>query len=152
MAAFTSQPQVRASQREIAEVMIKVGIFPVGGMMAGSAVRAILTVMFVIPLMARVAVHGRAFVLPVHMAGLTSHLRVLTFQFERGEVVIERCGNPTIGGMALAAIQPEAAFVRLIVMMTRVAVRQSHLEISKAARIDMALDTGKVDMFASELE
>ena len=118
MAVLTSQSHMRARQREVAEVMIEIGIMPIGRIVAGSTVRAILTVVLIIPLMAGVAVHGRAFVLPVHMAGFTSHLGVLAFQFERCQIVIELCRGPAIGGVTLTAIQPEAALVRLFVMMT----------------------------------
>lgn len=73
-------------------------------------------------------------------------------QGEIAETMVERCRSPAIGGVTLAAVEPEAALVGLIVMMTRVAILQGHGEIPEAARIDMALDTGKTHMFAGELE
>lgn len=148
MAPLTSQAYMPAGQREGAQVVIEIGIFPSRGVMAGGAVHAILSGMFISLLVAGVAIHRCAFELPVHMAGLTSNFRVLALQFECREIVIELCGGPAFCRMALAAIQPKAGFVRIIGMMTGIAILQCHREIPEAAGIDMALYAGNIHMLA----
>jgi hypothetical protein len=142
---------MRARQREVAEVMIEIGIMPIGRIVAGSTVRAILAIMFIILLMAGVAVHGRAFVLPVH-GRISSHLGVLAFQFERCQIVIELGRSPAVRFVTLTAIQPEATLMRLIVMVTGVAILQRDRKVAQATRVDMTLHTGKINMFARQLE
>lgn len=79
MAALTSHSRMRAGQGKVAAAMIEVRVVPIRRVMTGSTVCTILTVMFVISLVAGVAICGRAFVLIVQMAGFTSHVRMLTF-------------------------------------------------------------------------
>lgn len=152
MAILTSQPHMRAGEREIAEVMVEGCVRPIGWVVAGSAVCAILTVVFIIRLVAGITVHGRAFVLIVHMAGFTFHLRVFPLQFERRQVVIELCGSPAICCVALAAIQPEAALMRFIVVVTGMAILGGHREVIQAARVEVTLHASKIDMRPGQLE
>ena len=58
MALLASQAHMGACQREVAQVMVKGGVLPIGRIVAGSAIRAKLTVMLVILLMAGVAIRG----------------------------------------------------------------------------------------------
>ena len=120
--------------------------------MAGGTIRAILTVMLIILLVAGDTIHGRALELVVHMTGLASYICVFAFQFKGGQVVVEPGRRPAIGGMTLAAIQPEATLMRLIVMMTGVAILQSHREVANAARVDMTLHTGKTEVLTHQWE
>ena len=120
--------------------------------MAGGTIRAILTVMLVILLVAGDTIHGRALELVVHMTGLASYICVFAFQFKGGQVVVEPGRRPAIGGMTLAAIQPEATLMRFIVMMTGVAILQSHLEVASAASVDMTLHTGKTEVLTHQWE
>lgn len=152
MATLTSQPRMRAGQREVAQVVIEIRVVPIGWVVAGGAVCAILTVVFIIRLVAGITVHGRAFVLIVHMAGFTFHVRVFSLQFERRQVVIELCRSPAICCVALAAIQPEAALMRFIVVVTGIAILGGHREVTEAARVDVTLNAGKTDMCPGQLE
>lgn len=68
MTAFTGHIRVGACQREVAAVMIKANIVPIGRIVAGSAIRAKLPVMVVILLMAGVTIGGCALELFVDMA------------------------------------------------------------------------------------
>ena len=120
--------------------------------MAGGTIRPVLTVMFIILLVAGSTIHRRALELVVHMAGLTGHVCVLALQFERGQIVVESGRRPAIHRVTLAAIQPEATLMRLIVMMTGVAILQGHLEVAKAARVDMTLYTGKTHVLTRQRE
>ena len=152
MTALTCYSGMRAGEREVAAVVIEIGVFPVGWIMTGHAIRAILAAVCVIALVAGNTVHRRAFVLPVDMTGLTGHIDVFAFELERRQVVIERCRGPTIRGVTLAAIQPKATLVRLIVMMTGIAILQRHREVTRAARVDMTLHAGKTRVFAHQFE
>lgn len=51
MTLFTCHARVGAGQREVAEIVVEAGIMPIGGVMAGSAIGAVLTVVFIILLM-----------------------------------------------------------------------------------------------------
>lgn len=143
---------MRTGQGKVAGVVIERGILPVGWIMAGGAIRAILTVMGIVRLVAGKAVHGRACVLAVCMAGLATYFGVLALQFERGQVMIELGGDPTIRSVALAAIRSKAALVRLVVEVTRITILPRHREIPNATRVDMALHTGEPHMLAGQLK
>ena len=67
MALLAGQTHMTTCQRESAQIVIEVGILPIGRVMTGSAIRAILPCVFVILLVAGVAIHGCAFELPVDM-------------------------------------------------------------------------------------
>lgn len=92
MATLTSYSGVSTGQWEVAAVMIEISILPIGGIMAGSAIRAIFAIVLVIFPVTGVTIHGRTFELPVYVAGLASRLRVFALQFERRQIVIEFCG------------------------------------------------------------
>ena len=74
--------------------------------------------MFVILLVAGITIHRRAFELPVDMTRLTGSFCMPSFQFKNRKVVIKLGGRPAICCVTLAAIQPKAAFMRLIGKMT----------------------------------
>jgi hypothetical protein len=143
---------MRAGQGKAAEVMVEVRVVPIGGVMAGGTIRAVLTVMFIILLVTGDTVCRRALELFVYMTGLTGRVRVFAFQFEGGQVVVEAGRSPAIRCMTLAAIQPEAAFMRLIVMVTGVTILRGLLEVANAARVDMTLHAGKSNVFARYFE
>ena len=143
---------MRPGQGEVAEAMVEVRVMPIRRVMAGGTIRAILTVMLIILLVAGDTIHGRALELVVHMTGLTSYICVFAFQFKGGQVVVEPGRGPAIRRVALAAIQPEAALVRLIVMMTGIAILQGHLEVANAARVDVTVYTGKTDVLTHQWE
>jgi hypothetical protein len=134
-----------AGQREFAQVMIEVRVMPVGRLMAGSTVCAILTVML-IALVAGVAIQRRAFVLPIDMARFTLHLYMFPLELERCQVVIELGRSPAIDCVTLAAIEPEASLMRLIVMMAGIALLGRYGEVADEAGVDVTLHTGKPGM------
>ena len=67
MAFLASKTHMPSCQWEGAQVVIEIGILPIGWIMTGGAIRAILPCVFVILLVAGVAIHGCAFELPVDM-------------------------------------------------------------------------------------
>jgi hypothetical protein len=120
--------------------------------MTGSAIRAILPIMFILLLMAGITIHGRAFELTVCMTRFTSHFRMPAFQFESRQIVVKFCGRPALRCVTLTALQPKATFMWLIIMVTGIAILQCRCEVTQTARIDMALYTGKINMPASDLK
>ena len=86
------------------------------------------------------------------MTIFAGHIHMRAGQREATEVVIERCGSPALCGVTRSAIQPKAALMRLIVMVTGIAILQRHRKISKTTRVDMALHTRNAGMFACQLE
>ena len=73
-------------------------------------------------------------------------------QGEIAQVMVEGCRSPALGGMALAAIETKATLMRLVGVMTGVAILPRHREIAEAACIHMALHTGNSNMPACQLE
>ena len=86
------------------------------------------------------------------MALLTRHIHMCARQWKITEGVIERRRAPAIHGMTLAAIEPKATFMRLVVLMARITVLHGHREIAQTARINMALHAGKTDVLACYFE
>jgi hypothetical protein len=86
------------------------------------------------------------------MALLAGHSDMRARQREVTEVVIERRWRPTIRGMTGRAIRPKAAFMRVVGMMTGVTILQRPRKIAESARIEMALTTGKIGVFACQWE
>ena len=152
MALLASDSHMSARQREVTAAMIEVGILPTGRVMTGSAIRTKLSIVCVIPLMAGIAVCRRALELLVDMARLASYVLMLAFQFERRKIVVEFCGRPAIRCVTIYTAKAEATSMRLVGLMTGIAVLQRYLEIPEAAGIDVALYTGKTYMFARDFE
>jgi hypothetical protein len=119
---------------------------------ANRAVRTILSLVFIILLVARITIRGRAFELLVDVTGLTSHLGMFTFQLECHKVVVECRGYPAVRSMALAAIGTKAALVRLIVEMTGIAILRGRGELDYTSRIDVTLNTSNTHMLAAKFE
>ena len=61
-------------------------------------------------------------------------------------------GYPGRGGMTCRTIRSKLPTVWLVVVMAGVAILWRYREIPKAARVDMALHTGKPHMLSGELE
>ena len=97
VALCASHTHMRARQREVGEVVIEVGILPTIRSVTAPAVRAKLTVVFIVLLMAGVTIGGRALENIVNMALLAFGLGVFAFKFENRKVVIEFRGLPTNG-------------------------------------------------------
>jgi len=148
MTALASQTHMTARQREVAQIMIKSGIFPIGWLMAGGTIRAIFAAVFIILLMTGVTICGRADINTVLMTRLTLRFRMFAFQFEHGKVMVELCRSPSIGGMTVGAIQTIPTFMRLVLAMTGKTILRSILKIGERPRIEMALDADHFDMFA----
>lgn len=114
VAVLALDGEMRAGEREAAQVVVEGGVFPVGGGVTGFAGCAILAVVGVIGLVTGVAIFGRAFVLAVLMATLALGSGVFAFQFEGGAVVVKLGGLPAFGGVTHAAVCPKLSGVGVI--------------------------------------
>lgn len=139
-------------QRKVRAAVIEIDILPAGGVMAGATIGTIGTAMFIILPMARITICGRAFELPVDMAGLTVHVRMLAFQLERGEIVIEFRGRPAVRRVTVRAAGTEAAPMRVSGTVTGITVLERRLEIRQTPGIPMALYASQASMPACDLE
>lgn len=119
-----------ASQREVAAVVVEIRILPIGGVMAGSTIRAVLAFVLIVLPVTGITVHWRAFVLPVDMARLAVRFCMFPFQFEGRQVVVERCGDPAVLCVTVRTSNTKASLVRLIRVVTGIAVLGCDREIA----------------------
>lgn len=89
---------------------------------------------------------------PGGVTAFTRHVHVSAGQRELAQVMVEGRGLPALGGVALTAVRTETAFVRVVGMMTGIAVLESHREIAQTAGTQMALGTLHLDMLPGKLE
>ena len=89
MALLALYFRVRARQREVGAVVVKVGPVPARGGMTYGAVCSELTVMFIILFMAGITIGGRALEDIVDMALIAFHFGVPALQLESGKVMVE---------------------------------------------------------------
>ena len=97
--------------------MVKGNLFPIGGIVAGGALRTIGTIMRVIRGVTGSTVLRRAFEDSVDMAILTGHSCMLTIKVEGKLRVIHIGGLPTFGRMTTSALVAKLAFVSVILGM-----------------------------------
>lgn len=114
-----------AHQLKAGAVVIEIGVLPVGGSMTCRAVGAILALMFVILLMAGIAVPRSSQKDPVDVAGLARDFLVLSLQLEDRQVVIESGGCPAGFGMAIGTVQTQSSLVRFLFLVTGETIRRS---------------------------
>lgn len=122
MALLASQAHVSARQREVAAVVIEGRILPTGWVMAGGAVRAELTAMLVILLMARITIRRRASKKIIAVAVLAGDIRMPAFEFKGREVVIELRRTPAVFVMAVNTTNPKTSFMRIVVAVAGVTI------------------------------
>jgi hypothetical protein len=120
--------------------------------MTRCTVRAKLTVVSVIVLMAGIAICGRAFENIILMTRLASFFSMLTFEFEGSKVMIKFCWPPCFCGMAILTNQTESTLMRFILLMTGITVARKSLKSRNAACIEVALRADQACMFASQLK
>jgi hypothetical protein len=152
MALLTSQTYMTTRQREVAFVVVKRGIFPIGRGMASGAIGAELAVVFIVLFVAGVTIAGGAFVNPVLMAFFALRFGMLAFELEGGEIVIELGGSPAFCGMAFGAVHAETPFVRFLPAVTGEAVLRKRLQVCNGTRVEVTLCAVHRGMFPSQLE
>ena len=152
MTALTGHPHMPAGQRKITEIMVEIGILPIGWVVAGGAVRAVLPLMFIVLPVTGVAIHRCVLVLPGDMAGFAGYFCMLAFEFESREIVVEPCGNPACLGMTICTGQTEPSLVWLIPVVAGVTILERHREVSQAARLEMTLVACQPGVLTLEFE
>jgi hypothetical protein len=130
------------------EPMVKGCASPGGGGVALFAVRPELASMHGRFGMARDACLRRALEHPVDVAAGAGHVDVRARQLESGAVVIECGGLPTCRRVALRAVAPERAIVRVSLAMAVHTVLRRAFEIT----VGVAAGAGYVDVRAGQLE
>lgn len=108
---------MRAIQRETTQVVVKSGVFPVAGVVAGLASCAILSLVGVIGLVAGETIFGSAGV-ALGVAALTGHIHMLAFKREIAQAVIEFGRFPGFGRVTNAALRAKFAVVSIVFLMT----------------------------------
>ncbi|GAB4568807.1 MAG: hypothetical protein Fur0017_12620 [Anaerolineales bacterium] len=96
--------------------VVEGGIFPIRWVVTRLALGSILSVVLIILFMAGVAVFWRTFEDIVDMAFFTGNVGVFTFQFERGEIMVEGGVLPRRWVMAGLAVGTVGAVVLIILV------------------------------------
>jgi hypothetical protein len=128
--------------------VIEIGRQPAGGGVTGGAVLTELAFVFIILLMAGIAIGWCALEDVVDMAILASHVDMLTIQLEGRQIVVEGGREPAVGGMARATIRTVTANVIIILLMTGIAIGGCALEDI----VDMATRAGHIAMLTCQFE
>lgn len=97
--------------------------------------------MFIIFLMAGVAICGCALKNVIDMTLLTFNISMFTFEFEIGKVMVKAGGFPACGCVASRAVVTELAFMRIIFLMAGETILRRGLQILDSTRIQMTLRT-----------
>lgn len=114
MALLTTNLSMGAFQFERETIMVNRSIVPIGRSVAGGAVLAVLTVVFIVAAMAGVTIRGCALVNAILVTLIAGSFAVLAFQFKGGKIVVETRRLPAAGGMAHGAILTEPALMRVV--------------------------------------
>ena len=123
--------------------MIHFGRFPAIGCVTCAALRSELALMRVILGMAGTAVLRSAFEDTVQMTGLALDFGMAAFQFECEQIMVKIRLIPISWGLTV---------VMVIFFMTGETRLGSGLQVSKFARVDMALGTSQRRVFANKVE
>jgi len=107
---------------------------------------------FIILLVAGVAVGWRAQEGPARMAGLTGDFRMPAFELEGGKIVVEFSRSPALLGVAICTICAKAASVRVIPGMTGETILGGPRKVTELTRLEMASVTREPGMPSLELE
>jgi hypothetical protein len=149
MAIFTAHLDVRPGQREVTEVVIKGNFLPIDRGMAGSTVCAKTPPVFVILLVAGIAIRRRALERVILMTFLAGYSGMFPLQFEGRQIMVEGCFFPSIGRMAGFTSRTKAQFVRIICAVAGKAVLWRSFEIGHPSRIRVTQHTFHFPMPAS---
>jgi hypothetical protein len=152
MAFLTIQIRVGAAEREFALIVIEAYMIPAGGVMTGRTILPKLSVVFIVLLVAGIAVCRCPFELPVCMARFTGDVHVPALQFEGSEIMVKLCRGPAIGCMTRTTIQTKPSLVRIDLLVTGMAILQCNRKVSESTGIEVTLHAGEGDMFTGELE
>lgn len=118
--------------------------------MAGGAIRAELTKVLGWFGVTGSTFLGRAFVNAVFMARLALHICMGAVQFESGEAVIERGWRPAFGRMAGFAGCAVLAAMRVVSLMTGVAILRGGSQVADFACVDMTQAAIHLCVFARQ--
>lgn len=141
---------MRARQRKITARVIEGRVLPIGGRVAGGAVRAKFSVVFIVLRVAGIAIRGRPLIDIVFVAILAVGLGVFALQLEGRQVVIESGGRPAIGRVTRRAVRAEAPRVRVVHKMAGRTVLRRRLQVCDGARVGMTVIARNFHVFARQ--
>lgn len=125
--------------------MVESSVFPISWVVAGFANRPVLPVMFIIVLVARVAIFWGSLVATC-MTLLTFHINMLAFKRESSQAVVKDGRLPALGTMTDTALCAELATVRIGGKVAGLTGRGRILQIRNGAGLEMALGTVRPSM------
>jgi len=128
VAGSTVQLAVSTCQRKACVVMIEGRPTPTLRCVASATVCTELSIMRVPGRMTGVAVGGRPFENSVRMAGIASHIDVLTGEREACVAMVEGYRAPTLGGVAGPTIRTELSVMSVIGSMAGITIRRRSFE------------------------
>ncbi len=107
-------------QFEFKQIMVKVGVIPICGVMANGTISAIVAIVFIILFVAGVAVGwGASKPMWGSVTLFAGHIDVFAFKNKIGQIVVEFHVNlPAFGIMAIRANTAKAIGMRVILYMT----------------------------------
>ncbi len=144
----TVQSDVRTSQWESRQIVVKCCRQPAARGMARGAVFPEPAIMSVILLVAEITIGGCTLKVVIDMTVLTGNRGVFAGQFEGEQIVIDVDWQPASGGVAGGAICSELVFVFIILLMAGIAISRCAL----VDVIDMAIPTSDGDMLTGQFE
>lgn len=124
--------------------------FPRAGGMAGGAIRAELTKVLGWFGVTGGTFAGRALIHAVFVTGLATYICMGAVQFESREAVIERGWRPAFGRMAGFAGCAVLAAMRVVSLMTGVAILRGGSQVADFACVDMTQAAIRLGVFASQ--
>lgn len=128
-----------ACEWEVGTTVIKVGVLPIGGVVAGLALPSIRTIVLIIAVMAGITIRRGSFKDVTNVALLTCSFGVFPIQFEGGEVVIKICFLPGSGDMTRLTICSISSIMSVVLRMAGVTILRQRLQICDRTRIKMTL-------------
>lgn len=123
-----------AFQREFGFVVVERIIVPTGRLVTQLAFLAKSARVFIILFVAGKTFRWRFLWSIGCVTILAGDIHVLAFQFEGGQVVVERGGSPRLQRVTLGAVRAEAALVRFILPVTGETIPRRRLQIHQRAR------------------
>ena len=129
MACLAGNAQMSANQREFGFVVVERIIVPARGLVTQIAFLTESTLVLVILLVAGKTFRRRSLWIIGRVTILAGDINVLAFQFERGQVVVERGGSPRVQRVTLGTVRAEAALMRIILLVTGETIPRGGLQI-----------------------
>jgi len=154
VALLALEVRVCTHQRKGGFAVIEGGLIPRGRRMARAAIRAKLAAVFIILCVTGITIHWRAFEHTVLVTVLALYVGMLAFQLERGKIVVEVGGLPSLGRVTRATVCAELSLMGIVLLVAGETAFRRGGEIGQRACAGVTLGTldGRVLPFEFEGE